>query len=72
MRKIVSALFLVALVASMVVSTGCSKREQILAGVSAISACGAGMSFLKNHEERNTVRKKKITCLKYHDHPSQP
>lgn len=61
-------LFLALLACSVVVTSGCSKRETVLATVSGLSAAGAGASFLKNHETRNAARKKEITCLKYHNH----
>ncbi len=57
---------LVCIVVGLSLTIGCSKREQIMAGTSVVSASMAGASFLKGHFKRNDKRKRKMTCLKYH------
>lgn len=59
MKKIITAMSLLALVATMAITAGCSKREQVLAGAAFLSGLGAGTSVLRGHFKRNDVRKRK-------------
>lgn len=61
MKKI----FIILLLASscaLMFATGCSKREQALAGVSVLSGAGAGASFLKDHFKRSSARRHVVTA----------
>ena len=64
MKKILYAALFVGMVTMAAVSSGCSKREQVLASTSVISAVGAGASFLSGHELRNKCRKRRMRELR--------
>jgi len=55
-------ILLIVLSCATMFATGCSKSEQVLAGVSVVAATGGGMSFLKGHLSRNSARRHVITA----------
>jgi len=58
------SLLLIAMSCALMFSTGCSKREQALAGVSVLSAAGAGTSFLRDHFKRNSARRREVSDVR--------